>query len=65
MVKMKYESLIYVLCIALIIAGVVVTILHTGNGYRFMFYGASTMAAFQSWHIYRLKNRIKELEQNQ
>jgi cytochrome b561 len=65
MVKMKYEILIYVLSIALIISGAVVTILHMGNGYRLMFYGALTMSAFQSWHIDRLKKRIKELEQNQ
>jgi hypothetical protein len=65
MVKMKYEILIYVVSIALIISGTVVTILHMGNGYQFMFYGCMIIATYHSWLIERLKKRIKELEQNQ
>lgn len=61
---MKYENLIYLVPIALIIAGALVAVLHIGNGYQYMFYGALTMSAFQSWHVDRLKKRIKELEQN-
>lgn len=62
---MKYEILVYVLFISLMITGVVITILHIGNGYQIMFYGFIILGAYHSWIIERLKKRIKELERNQ
>ena len=62
---MKYEILVYVLFIALIITGVVITVLHIGNGYQIMFYGCIIVGAYHSWLIERLKKRIKDLERNQ
>ncbi len=59
---MKNDNLIYSIGCILIIVGALLKILHLPYANAIFVFAFVGMLVFQSWHVTRLKKRIKELE---
>lgn len=59
---MKNDNLIYSIGCILIIAGALMKILHLPYANSIFVIAFVGMSVFQSWHVTKLRKRIKELE---